>query len=143
MTLSSCCDAFFFRCLSHDDSKVSSSIKSVKDIKANFALIELIELIASDPDHLIIDDRAQDPPCAECTATSVWYCKNDDACFCDAHKVSQHQSKSQSSHVIVPIAERHAHIIPKCDTHKTKDLDMWCHKCQQLTCEMCARWDTR
>jgi hypothetical protein len=69
----------------------------------------------------------------------VWYCRNDDACFCDAHKVSVHAAKSLSKHTIVPVAER-VEEIPKCPTHKAKDLDMWCTLCNTLCCYMCAQF---
>jgi hypothetical protein len=44
-----------------------------------------------------------------------------------------------SKHTIVPVAER-VEEIPKCPTHKAKDLDMWCTLCNTLCCYMCAQF---
>lgn len=125
-----------FRCLTHDQ---PVAISKAEDAKANFALIELLELIAKDADHQVVDERTKPPSCSECNAPSVWYCKNDDACFCDAHKISEHAAKSRFNHVLMPVAERTANVVPKCDDHPRRDAELWCTLCPGLCCTMCER----
>lgn len=124
-----------FRCLTHEQ---PIAIVKAEDVKANFALIELLELIEKDADHQVVDERTKPPSCSECDEAATCYCKNDDACYCDAHRASEHSGKARSSHVIVPVAERSI-AVPKCGTHKSKELDMWCAVCSALCCTMCER----
>ena len=125
-----------FRCLTHNQ---HVAISKAEDVKANFALIELLELIEKDADHQVVDERTKPPSCSECDELATCYCKTDDACFCDAHRASMHSGKAHSKHVIVPVADRTASVVPKCPTHKSKDLDLWCTQCSALCCTMCER----
>jgi hypothetical protein len=125
-----------FECLLHNSAVVG--VAKATDAKANFALIELMELVKNDVDHQQVDDRAPATLCSECDKPAEWYCLTDDACFCEEHKVSVHSAKSLSKHTIVPVVERHASQIPKCPAHKTKELDVWCRQCEALCCLMCA-----
>lgn len=129
------------RCLQHNDAQ-KYNLTCAQDAKANFALIELLGIIEKDRDHQIVDERAHPPLCCECDEAATWYCKNDDAVFCEAHKVSEHTAKSRVGHSLVPVAQRHTVVLPKCEMHKQKDLDMWCHQCQTLSCYMCASFGT-
>jgi len=134
-----------FRCLLHNSDVVG--VTKATDAKANFALIELLEKVQKDDSHRaqqrtdrqMNGQHARESSCIECDKPAVWYCKNDDACFCDAHKASEHQSKSRAKHTIVPVSER-GFEIPKCVTHTSRDLDMWCQQCGFLCCELCVRF---
>jgi hypothetical protein len=99
-----------------------------------------MELVKNDVDHQQVDDRASSVQCSECNKPATWYCHNDEACFCDEHKESEHAAKSRAAHRVVPIAERHATEVQKCPMHKAKDLDMWCTQCNTLCCYMCAQF---
>jgi len=126
-----------FRGLLHDSPVLG--VSKAADAWANFALIELLEKVQQDADHQVVDERAAPPSCAECDEPALWYCKNDDACFCDAHKASEHQSKSRVNHVIVPVAECSAKI-PKCTKHLTEHQTIWCKRCATLCCGLCAHF---
>lgn len=112
------------------------AVRAVSDVKANFALIELLEVIAKDEEHQKVDERAPHATCSECDQAGVWFCENDDAYFCAAHKESEHQAKSRANHRLVLAAGR-VEPAPKCSLHKSKDLDLFCQQCAVLACDTC------
>lgn len=129
-------------CLLHNGLPLPE-VKSAANLKANFALIELLEMIEKDVEHQKVDEHLTPPKCEApgCSQPAAWYCKNDDACLCEAHRQQTHQGVFAAKHTVVPVQQRFECAgAPKCPSHKTKDLDMWCSSCEELCCYMCAQF---
>ncbi len=106
----------------------------------NFAVVDLLERIATHEQHVAVE-RCAAPTCNQ---PAVWFCTDDNAAVCDAHRHSAHVPpfpnplSHAAPHHIVPIAQRPAASIPHtCPEHHAQ-MTLWCNSCRSLCCATCA-----